>query len=533
MAKFTRLFPNNDSIHTGVSFPARTAKSTRLFSNQRFRTRLALVMFLTMAGTGAILAWTHIQSNRQIKIYVEKDARHTSELLTIIQAAQRKLPTNADLNQSLETYMGALETAGLSKVTSSVTLASPEGKVMKSTNPGLVGKKVRIKKGKVEARQEPITVSGELKDIDPTTTGEPRVVQFPIVQGEKVIGYLLFKLETEELDQLVHRNYVIRLSSTLAIMLAGMFAVLYLAFRFTKPIDLLVEGAHQVAQGNLYVSLPVTGTDEMGRLAQTFNQMVERLRENKKLQERLNEAEKMSLLGRFAGTVAHEVRNTLNFINLSIDQVRAKAAGGDERTARDVQRNLNNVKEEISRLNRLVNDFLTAGRQAPPELAPCDLRVTIEEAVALVEKQAQVQNVKIVVQLPSKLPPMQCDAGQMKTCFLNILTNAVQAMPHGGEVHVTGTTARNNRAPRLELRIADTGPGIPAEDREKIFAPYFSTKATGFGLGLAITRKIVEEHGGRIYVAENGRPGTEMVVELPLPELVSSPSGVAAGSPAA
>jgi methyl-accepting chemotaxis protein len=278
------------------------AKFTRLFSNQRFRIRLALVMFLTMAGTGVILAWTHIQSNRQIKIYVEKDARHTSDLLTIIQAAQRKLPTNTDLNQSLETYMGALEAAGLSKVTS-VTLASPEGKVMRSTNPGLVGKKLRIKKGKVEARQESITVSGELKDIDSTTTGEQRVVQFPIVQGEKVIGYLLFKLETEELDQLVHRNYVIRLTSTLTILLAGMFAVLYLAFRFTRPIDLLVEGANQVAHGNLYVSLPVTGTDEMGRLAETFNQMVERLRESKKLQERLNEAEKMSLLGRFAGTV--------------------------------------------------------------------------------------------------------------------------------------------------------------------------------------------------------------------------------------
>jgi signal transduction histidine kinase len=495
------------------------ARLTRLFPNSRFRTRLALVMFLTMAGIGAILAWTHIQSNQQIKMYVEKDARHTSELLTIIQAAQRKLPTNANLSQSLETYMAALEAAGLSKVSSSFTVASPEGKVMKSTNPGLVGKKLKLKKGKVEARPGSITVSGELKDLDPSMTGEQRVVSYPIVQGEKVIGYLLLKLETEELEQLVHRNYVIRLYSTLATMLAGMLAVLYLAFRFTKPIDLLVEGARQVARGNLYVSLPVTGSDEMGRLAETFNQMVERLRESKKLQERLNEAEKMSLLGRFAATVAHEVRNSLNFMNLSIDQVRAKSASGDGRAARDLQRNLNNVKEEISRLNTLVNDFLTAGRQAPPELAPCDLRVTFGEAVALVEKQAHIQGVKIDVRLPEDLPPMQCDSGQIKTCFLNILTNAVQAMPEGGEVRVTGTSTRNGRASRLELRFADTGPGIPAKDREKIFAPYFSTKPTGFGLGLAITRKIVEDHGGRIYVAQNGKPGTEIVVELPLPRV--------------
>ena len=359
------------------------------------------------------------------------------------------------------------------------------------------------------------------------------MVQFPIVQGEKVIGYLLFKLETEELEQQVHRNYVIRLVWTLATMLAGMVAALYLAFRFTKPINLLVEGAHQVAGGNLYVSLPVPDTDEMGRLAQTFNQMVERLRENRKLQERLNEAEKMSLLGRFAATVAHEVRNSLNFMNLSIDQVRAKSASGEERAVRELQRNLNNVKEEISRLNRLVNDFLSAGRQAPPELAPCNLRATLEEAVALVEKQAEAQHVTMEVQLPDNLAPMQCDAGQLKTCFLNILTNAVQAMPDGGEVRVIGTIERNGGAPRLELCFADTGPGVPAQDRERIFAPYFSTKATGFGLGLAITRKIVEDHGGRIYVAEHGKPGTSMVVELPLPEPAVAQPAAEVKSPAA
>jgi signal transduction histidine kinase len=506
---------------------------TGLFSNLSFRGRLALVMLLTMAGISIILTLTHIQSNQQIKSYVEKDARHTSDLLTIIQAAQQKLPANADLNHALEAYTEALEAAGLSKVTSSVTLASPEGKVMKSTNPGLVGKKVKIKKTKTGQKQEPIMVSGELKDIAPLTAGEQRVVQFPIVQGEKVIGYLLFKLETEELEQQVQRNYVVRLGWTLATMLAGMVAVLYLAFSFTRPINQLVEGAHQVAGGNLYVALPVTGTDEMGRLAQTFNQMVERLRENRKLQERLNEAEKMSLLGRFAATVAHEVRNSLNFMNLSIDQVRAKSVGGDDRATRELERNLNNVKEEIGRLNRLVNDFLSAGRQAPPQLAPCNLRATLDEAVALVEKQAVVQHVAIDVRLPEGLAPMLCDSEQLKTCFLNILTNAVQAMPDGGEVRITGASIKNGGAPLLELRFADTGPGVPAEDRERIFAPYFSTKATGFGLGLAITRKIVEDHGGRIYVAKHGKPGTEMVLELPLPRSSATRTAVEAKSPAA
>jgi signal transduction histidine kinase len=527
MAKFTQLFPN-DSIHANVSIPVRTAKSTRSFPSLRFRTRLALVMFLTMACTSAILVVTYINQNRRLKAYV---SAVTSDLLAISQLTHQKIPPNADHNQALEAYKQALVDAGLS----SVTVLSPTGEVKASSNPKQVGKIAKIKKPRTGTKQEPINISAQFKDIEVDTSTEQRTysVEFPIVQGDKLIGYAQVRGVADEMVQLLRNNYLLRSLWILSALLAGMFAIVYLAFRFTKPIDLLVEGAHQVAGGNLYVSLPVSGSDEMGRLAETFNQMVERLRENKKLQERLNEAEKMSLLGRFAGTVAHEVRNSLNFMNLSIDQVRAKSAGGDERAAHDIQRNLNNVKEEISRLNRLVNDFLTAGRQAPPELAPCDLRVTLEEAVGLVEKQAQVQSVRIDVQLPENLPPLQCDAEQMKTCFLNILTNAVQAMPKGGEVHVTATRPRNGGASGLALRFTDTGPGIPAEDREKIFAPYFSTKTTGFGLGLAITRKIVEDHGGRIYVAQNGKPGTEMVVELPVPEPAVAQAEVAARTPAA
>jgi signal transduction histidine kinase len=246
--------------------------------------------------------------------------------------------------------------------------------------------------------------------------------------------------------------------------------------------------------------------------------MVERLRENRELEERLNQAERSSLLGRFAASVAHEVRNSLNFINLSIDQVRAKHANGDGALARDLQRNLARIKDEVSRLNRLVNEFMAAGRQSPPKLAPCDLKTTTEQAIALVEKQAKRQGIKIKAEFPSRVPRLQADISQIKTCFVNILTNAIEAMPNGGEVRVRAQSLPENGSyGTFELRFADTGPGIPFAEREKIFTPYFSTKTTGFGLGLAITRKIVEDHGGRIYVTDGQTPGTVIVMELPLP----------------
>jgi nitrogen fixation/metabolism regulation signal transduction histidine kinase len=486
-------------------------------------------MFLTMACTSAVLMVAYVDHNRKVKTYV---AGQTSDLLQIIQLTQARIPPTADRNQALDAYMKALKDAGLT----SVTLVSPSGQVVASTNPGQVGKTVRLKKRRVDTKQNPIKISAELHDIDidPTVEQKPYLIEFPIVQGDRVLGYAQVRGEMDEVGEILRHMYAVRLGWTLVTMLAGMFAIVYLAFIFTKPLGTLVAGAERIAQGNLDVSLPA-GTDEMGQLAETFNRMVERLRENRELQERLNEAEKSSLLGRFAASVAHEVRNSLNFINLSIDQIRAKHRGGDDRAAHEIQRNLNNVKDEIGRLNRLVNDFLAVGRQAPPELAPSDLRATLEEAVVLVEKQASRQAIAITTDFPPGLPTLQADRGQMKTCFLNILTNAIQAMPRGGEIRVTTRVngAGSGKPGALVVRFADTGPGIPPEDREKVFAPYYSTKTTGFGLGLAITRKIVEDHGGRIYVAESEVPGAAIAVELPLPApSVAQPSGLAQ-SPAA
>jgi signal transduction histidine kinase len=526
---------------------------SRLLFNLRFRTRLALVMFLTMACMSAVLMVTYVSHNQLVKSYV---AGQTNDLVQIITLAQTKIPPTGDRDQALKAYQDALKAAGVSHI----KVAKPSGEIVASTNPAQVGKRLKPKMRRTPTKEGPIQIFGQMQDvdIDPSVAQQGYTIQFPIVQGDKVLGIAEIRVEMDAVGELLRRTYMIRLVWILATILAGIFASVYLAFRFTKPVDMLVDGAQQVAGGNLYVSLPIQGSDEMGRLAQTFNQMVDRLREHRELQERLNEAEKLSLLGRFSATVAHEVRNSLNFINLSIDQIRAKHANGNERAARELQRNLGNIKDEISRLNRLVNDFLAAGRQMPPEKAPCDLATITQEALALVEKQARRQNISMALDLPADLPLFCLDAAQIKTCFLNILTNAIQAMPRGGQIQITAQSLPDASAAGLfQLRFADTGPGVPREDREKVFTPFYSTKATGFGLGLAITKKIVEEHGGRVYVAENaaapsrpGEPdaalppggqgaapyptvrGTVIVLELPLPRpSVPQPSALAA-SPA-
>ncbi len=479
--------------------------------NLRFRTRLALVMFLTMACTTVALMVTYVRHDRQVKAYTTV---LTSDLLQIVNVAQQQLPQNSDRKQALEFYSKALKDAGLS----SITVALPSGEVVASSNPAQVGKKIPLKKHRPATKENPIQISAELQDVDIGPGVEPKTynIEFPIVQGDKVLGYVQIKGEMDAVGALLRKKYADTLALILCFMFVGMFAVVYLTFRFTKPIDELVVGAQQVAEGNLYVSLPEAGRDEIGRLSGTFNQMVERLRQSRELQDRLNEAEKLTLLGRFAAVVAHEVRNSLNFINLAIDQIRAKHLDVETGGRAELERNLKNVKEEIARLNQLVNDFLSVGRQMPPALAPCDLRGTMEEAVSLAEKQGNRQNIKIIMSWPEAIPVLQLDAGQIKTCFLNILSNAIQAMPHGGEVRIDASKVTGGGAEFLQLRFADTGPGIPPEDREKVFTPFYSTKATGFGLGLAITKKIAEDHGGRVFVTEGDKPGTVVVMELPI-----------------
>ena len=472
-------------------------------------------MFLIMSMVGAVLTFTYVNYSDRFLKYI---TGMTSDLLALSELAQARIPPGANRDQAIAAYENELKEAGISLY----KIISPTGQVLKSNDPTQVGKKLKMgKKKQVAVKEEPIKLSGYLEDFtsDAAVDQKPTVVEFPIIQGDKVIGYAQVEVRgvSDQLKDLLARHYRDRLVLILATMLAGMFGVIYLASRFTRPISDLVKGAKQVAQGNLYVALPATDTDEMGTLAQTFNQMVERLRENRQLQERLNEAEKLSLLGRFAATVAHEVRNSLNFINLSIDQIRAKHATVDSPASRDLQRNIRNIKDEIARQNRLVNDFLAAGRQVPLTLGPCDLREPVEQAVALVEKQALSQEISIDVELPDDLPQLEADAGQMQTCFVNVLTNAVQAMPGGGKIRVSAEyIPSNGRAGAVRVLFADTGPGIPKENREKVFAQFFSTKATGFGLGLAITKKIVEDHGGRIQVLGSEAPGAVIAIELPL-----------------
>jgi signal transduction histidine kinase len=255
--------------------------------------------------------------------------------------------------------------------------------------------------------------------------------------------------------------------------------------------------------------------------------MLAGLRDKRELEERLQRVERSALTGRIAAGIAHEIRNPLNFINLTIDFIRDKFAPAAETARADYTKLCDSVKDELTRLNRMVSDFLSYGRPARLRLREVNAQGLIEEVMDLVRVQADQQGVRLSVREEAADGGQahdghfKGDTEQLKTCFSNLAINAVQAMSGGGALNVTLRAQKNN----IRFEVADTGPGIAPEALGQIFEPYFSTKETGIGLGLALTRKLIEDHGGQILVKSEVGAGTTFTVILPREPAVITQAG--------
>jgi len=228
-------------------------------------------------------------------------------------------------------------------------------------------------------------------------------------------------------------------------------------------------------------------------------------------------AERSAISGRVAAGIAHEIRNPLSFISLSVDYVRDKFAPATESARADFVQLTDNIKGEINRLNGMVSDFLNLGRPARLKLGELDARSLIDEVISIVRAKAEQQDVRLAVRVVSEADSsrsydthLQADAEQLKTCFSNLAINAIQAMPNGGRLTITLYPQRSN----IAIEFADTGHGIAPEAMENLFEPYFTTKEKGTGLGLALTKKLIEDHGGQITVESEIGVGTTFVITL-------------------
>jgi signal transduction histidine kinase len=358
-----------------------------------------------------------------------------------------------------------------------------------------------------------------------TTRGQREYnVTAPLVDDNEVLGYIHVTFTLDDVAQTNKASLYKRVAATLLIFSLGILVSLYLARKYTQPLHDVVTAAKHVATGDLTKTIEVEGEDEIAELTHSFNEMVEKLRQHRELEERLREAERLSAVGKLASGIAHEIRNPLNFMNLSIDHIRTRLGSGRPEGTAEVLALIANIKAEIHRLNGMIENFLTVGKPLALNKTDVDVRALIREVVGLAHQKAVEQGIAIAVSEASLIPRLQADPVQIKTCLMNVVLNAIQAMPAGGNLRVTiqhGAEARHEgHTPEpngtVEVIISDTGLGISEEDLTRIFNPYFTTKKLGIGLGLAITKRIVEEHRGRISVRSRPNEGTDVVISLPV-----------------
>jgi signal transduction histidine kinase len=252
----------------------------------------------------------------------------------------------------------------------------------------------------------------------------------------------------------------------------------------------------------------------MGQLAARFNEMIARLGHMRELEGLLHQAEQSAVVGRLASAIAHEIRNPLNYINLTLDHLRTAFAPEDQKKRETFERLAQQLKVEVARINSRISEFLNYSRPSALEMRPLDLRAQAEDALRMVEVKAAESNIETRVEQAGEVPLVMGDEEALRSVFTNLIINGMQAIDgEGGNLTVRISAENEGRNARIE--ITDTGQGIAPDDISKVFEPYFSTKDTGTGLGLAIVKKAVDDHGGSISVKSKQGEGTTFTITIP------------------
>jgi signal transduction histidine kinase len=400
-----------------------------------------------------------------------------------------------------------------------VRIFHPHGLILRSSVPSEVGRSVNADDYKIYQSPKNFSIftvppHGEVLSMVKPIYNEPTC---HACHGSKArvigvlnINYSLNRTKMQMLD--ASRIFVI---SSVAITVFLAIAISLLLVKFVKkPLDNMVNTMLKVEKGDFAVRIAYEGKDEIGRLIESFNSMVDRLDVTQKELEQLHfqqleRADRLASIGEMAAGIAHEIKNPLAGISAAVTIIKDEMAIDDPRAAI-----LGEVVEQVKRLDKTVNDLLFFGKPSPPELTPVDINTILTTTLKFASQHRGGVNIERRIELESGLPPVYADEKQMQQVFLNIVLNANQAMVSGGVLGINSSLLVQNGIEYIRVDISDTGSGIPPQILEKIFTPFYTTKAQGTGLGLPICNKLVKLHNGKISVTSDSA-GTVFTIAIP------------------
>ena len=372
----------------------------------------------------------------------------------------------------------------------------------------------RPKIGRKLWKKKDLFITARLGEESKTEAQRLYSIIMPVSIKGQNIGYIHINMVLDDYKLLQRKNHFKRILSTLFAFSIGIIISLLIAEKYTEPIKKIANASKRIAEGELVKIRDRNRKDEIGILIRSYNEMVDKLSERKELEEKLKKTEQLSMIGQLSSGIAHEIRNPLNFLSLSVGHIKERVIEEKIEKRDDLIKLLDDMTKEIYKVNELIHNFLFLGKPItlnrewiPPE--------TLINEVLYILKDKIKSGVDIKVTCKADGQLMYCDRECIRICLINLLLNSIQAIEDRGEVVIECGREEGFSY----ISVADNGEGIESEEIEKIFEPYYSTKKFGIGLGLAITKRFVEEHGGAILIDSKMGKGTVMKIRVPYYEV--------------
>lgn len=473
---------------------------------------LSFLLFLVAIGSVTLF---HI---RREHLHITRTSLRTADLMMSV--ISRSI-TNSMSTGNTHDVQTILEMVGSDPRLAGVRIFHPDGRVLKSSEPNEIGRRVDSHSLATFLRGNGHDIfrgpkGNEVMGVVKAIYSEPRCTPCHGV-GRRVLGVLNLDLSLADMEtQLLETSQLFGLTMlAMVLLLTGGISVIFNRF-VRQPLQTMAIRMAQVEEGDLSVRLHPQSDDEVSNLMISFNSMVDRLRlANDELQachyQQMERVDRLASVGEMSAGIAHEIKNPLAAISGAVTVLADDFAEDDPR--REV---VTKVLEQISRLDKAATDLLFFGRPGKPCFDYVDTNDLLNKTMFFVSQHPEAKNVHQSKEFTRNLPPVWVDEKQLQQVFFNIIINAIQAMRDGGTLLLQTDLFEGQGGAFVRVLIGDSGPGISPEHLEKIFTPFFTTKTQGTGLGLAICRQLMEQQGGSLEVKSRLGEGTRVAIYLPV-----------------
>jgi signal transduction histidine kinase len=473
----------------------------RLTRKLNFQAKLLLVFVFLLGVVTTLFGFIHFQSER---VLLGKSVANLRNMVNLVHYSTQSLSTERPISRSeLDHFLSEVIRKESALEASVIDF---DHQVVASTNPQKVGTASPLPSDSIG-----VWGPSELPDERPDKV--QYIVRIPLVRHKQVEGIVEISMFLNDLS-----TYLWRFNWEQLLLVLGAMATAFVVFslllkRLHKPFRDMARAAKQVANGDFTVRLEGSEKGEDGEMASSFNHMAQRLLEQRQMEEKLFALERRAILSELGANLAHEIRNPLNLMNLTLHHLGKTFKPEDKEREEAFLKLIGSLKNEVQHLNGIVGDFLTLGKPAKPAKKRFRLKNLVSEIFVRLHQQLAIKGLRLDLDCPDDVE-LEADQEQIRLVLFNLFLNSIHMVPSGSAIGFRAERARGRN--EVQCSVADEGPGIDPEDLEQIFEPYYTKREGGMGLGLTLVRRIVEEHGGEIRASNRSEGGAEFRFTVPL-----------------